>query len=574
MKLTLGKKIGLGFTSMLLLLFILGGNAYLNLQSSQIAAEKIALSSKRLTILNNINSSFSDGISAIRGFMAYGDDEYSNQIDSCLSRAIELEKELLAVANEDKKTVVEDLINTTANYRNNILNGLSPLVRLQYQALAAGDVEGFLARRNEADEMLKSLLSINERINIVIRSHVSENEQIVNSEIQDTINQAKRTVTGNLIITAVGLIIGIIISLLLTRMIRNPILAMAKGAEQFAQGDLRNPITVKSSDEIGQLASSLNKTRSNFIEILQGIIEASQHLNYASQEVASGAEQSSQATNQVAQATSDVAKAAKNQLDAVNEISAIIEQISAGIQQIAATTNTVAEASNQTVESAREGEKEIYSITQQMKNIEETVTGLETVVTELGRRSLEIGQIVDTISGIAGQTNLLALNAAIEAARAGEQGRGFAVVAEEVRLLAEQSQQAAKLIADLIGEIQADTNKAVLSMNEGSKEVKTGTEVVNQAGESFKTILQLIAGVSQQVLEISASTQQMATGSQQIVTSIEQISKLSNSMAAQTENVSASTEEAAASIEEVTSSAQSMAAISQQMEEAVSKFSV
>ena len=86
----------------------------------------------------------------------------------------------------------------------------------------------------------------------------------------------------------------------------------------------------------------------------------------------------------------------------------------------------------------------------------------------LGDRSQEVGQIVDTISGIAGQTNLLALNAAIEAARAGEQGRGFAVVAEEVRKLAEQSQEAAKHIADLISHIQADTEDAVQAMQEGN----------------------------------------------------------------------------------------------------------
>jgi len=86
----------------------------------------------------------------------------------------------------------------------------------------------------------------------------------------------------------------------------------------------------------------------------------------------------------------------------------------------------------------------------QMGHIEESVIRSAHVVAKLGERSKQIGQIVDTISGIAGQTNLLALNAAIEAARAGEQGRGFAVVAEEVRKLAEQSQDAAKQIPSII----------------------------------------------------------------------------------------------------------------------------
>lgn len=145
----------------------------------------------------------------------------------------------------------------------------------------------------------------------------------------------------------------------------------------------------------------------------------------------------------------------------------------------------------------------------------------------MGERSKEIGQIVDTISGIAGQTNLLALNAAIEAARAGEQGRGFAVVAEEVRKLAEQSQEAAKKIAELIGEIQGDTDKAVIAMNEGTREVKTGAEVVNVAGAAFREIAEMVTQVSGQVKEISAALQQMASGSRQVASSVKKIDELS-----------------------------------------------
>lgn len=138
-----------------------------------------------------------------------------------------------------------------------------------------------------------------------------------------------------------------------------------------------------------------------------------------------------------------------------------------------------------------------------MSQIDGTVTSSARVVAKLGERSKEIGQIVDTISGIAGQTNLLALNAAIEAARAGEQGRGFAEVADEVWKLAEQSQETAKKIETLIGDIQADTDTAVMAMNSGTLEVKTGAEVVNTAGAAFRGIAELINEVSSQVQGIS-----------------------------------------------------------------------
>lgn len=200
-------------------------------------------------------------------------------------------------------------------------------------------------------------------------------------------------------------------------------------------------------------------------------------------------------------------------------------------------------------------------------------TSAEAVI-KLGDRSKEIGQIVDTISGIAGQTNLLALNAAIEAARAGEQGRGFAVVAEEVRRLAEQSQDAAKQIADLINEIQSDTDKAVVGINEGTKEVKVGTEVVTTAGQAFRQIASLIEELSVKGQEIDLAIQKVQDDSQKIVLAINEIDKVSKNSAGQAQTVSAATEEQSASIEEIAASSQGLAKMSSALQVAIEKFRI
>jgi methyl-accepting chemotaxis protein len=209
-----------------------------------------------------------------------------------------------------------------------------------------------------------------------------------------------------------------------------------------------------------------------------------------------------------------------------------------------------------------------------MNKIEETTNASVEVVTVLGERSKEIGQIVDTISGIAGQTNLLALNAAIEAARAGETGRGFAVVAEEVRKLAEQSQGAAKQISDLISEIQKDTNTAVVTMNAGSEQVKIGAEVVGATGDSFKQIMQFVMEVSAQVKDISSAIQHMADNSQHIVTIVKKMDDLSIKGADEAQNVSAATEEQSASMQEIAFSSQNLAKMAEQLQQEVKKFKI
>jgi methyl-accepting chemotaxis protein len=209
-----------------------------------------------------------------------------------------------------------------------------------------------------------------------------------------------------------------------------------------------------------------------------------------------------------------------------------------------------------------------------MSKIEESVSGSAQIVAKLGDSSKQIGEIIDTIAGIASQTNLLALNAAIEAARAGEQGKGFAVVAEEVRKLAEGSEQAARQIATIISQIQEDTEGAVVAMNQGTKEVAAGANVVQSAGATFNDIANQLGGVSGQIKEITAAIHELAQGSQQIVASVRDIDQVSKQTAEQTETVSAATEEQAAAMGEIASSSQSLAKLAEDLQHSISRFRV
>ncbi|SDE88997.1 methyl-accepting chemotaxis protein [Sporomusa acidovorans] len=375
-------------------------------------------------------------------------------------------------------------------------------------------------------------------------------------------------------ILVVLILSGCLIRLVAVR-IATPLGTLEAVANRIAGGDLKlHQIDVNSQDEVGRLARAFETMVENLRNLVQQIGNSAEQVAASSEELTASSDQAAQASNHIATSITDMAGGTTEQLAAANDASAVVEQMSAGIQQVAASANQVAAQSSQAADKAKDGDKAIDKAVTQMSHIENTVNTSAQVVTKLGERSHEIGQIVDTISGIAGQTNLLALNAAIEAARAGEQGRGFAVVAEEVRKLAEQSQEAAKKIAELIGEIQGDTDKAVLAMNAGTQEVKTGAEVVNAAGNSFREIVELVTNVSGQIKEISAAIQQISTGSQQIVGSVKKIDDLSKKSAAESQSVSAATEEQLASMEEIATSSQALANLAQDLQTAVAKFQI
>ena len=435
-------------------------------------------------------------------------------------------------------------------------------------ALAGKQQEAYLYFVNNAAKNIDT-------VNVLMKELADYNSKV--SEEEKVKSEALVSFTNKLMagITLVAIVLSLGIGWFIARMIANPLALLVGMAQEVSQGNLAvKRIDVDSKDEIGQLAKEFQVMTENLGGLVKNVAQTAEQVAASSEELTASAEQSAQATNQVAISISEVAQGAEKQVNAVGETSAVIEQMSAGIQQVAANANNMAGISDKTADAAKDGSKAVETAINQMINIEKTVTNSAEVVSKLGERSKEIGQIVDTISGIAGQTNLLALNAAIEAARAGEQGRGFAVVADEVRKLAEQSHDAAKQIANLIREIQGETDKAVVAMGDGTREVKLGAEVVNTAGRAFGEIVKLINQVSEQATDITAAIQQMASGSQQIVTSVREVDKIGKNIASQTQTVSAATEEQSASMEEIASSSESLSQMAQELQRAVSKFRV
>ncbi|MDR3589111.1 MAG: methyl-accepting chemotaxis protein [Negativicutes bacterium] len=402
-------------------------------------------------------------------------------------------------------------------------------------------------------------------------------DAFVQKKAQQQASQLRTNILLGVFSCLSALVLSAILAFYLGNSLAKPFLVMRTRIMKMADGDYSqdvDPAFLRRADEFGDMAKAFDALNKNMRNVIRNIMKATEQVSASAEELTASAEQSAQAANQVAVVITEVADGAEKQLKAVDETASTIGQMTAGIQQIAVNANTVAGTSSNSAEAAAEGSKAVEKAISQMEYIEQTVTRSSRVVAKLGDRSKEIGQIVGTISGIAGQTNLLALNAAIEAARAGEAGRGFAVVAEEVRKLAEQSQDAAKQIAGLIGEIQQDTDSAVVAMSEGTKEVQVGAQVVNEAGDTFKHIFASFNEVTGQIREISAAIQQMAGGSQQVVAAVREIDVVSKDTAGRAQTVSAATEEQSATMEEIAASSQALARMAEELAQAVSRFKI
>lgn len=377
------------------------------------------------------------------------------------------------------------------------------------------------------------------------------------------------TVSILFILIAIGVI------LFIARHFTKPIEALRDECQLLAEGDLRERnVVIDSEDELGQLGSGFRKMQKNLQTLVRNVHMQTEQLAASSEELTATAEQSAEATQQVVESMVGVAADTEDQRETTVQAHAAVQQVSSGLEDMAAKAQDVDQQSAETERMASMGDVAVKQAVDEMAKIKGSVGEVKSVVEKLGERSSAIGEIITTISNIAGQTNLLALNAAIEAARAGEHGRGFAVVAEEVRKLAEQSQVATSRISEMVNAIQLDTDVAVEAMRHSSTMVEDGSEAVDTAGTSFNEILQFVQKTSKQVKEISVAIDHIAKSSEGVVASVTKIDKVSKTTASRAESVSSVAQEQSAATESIAAASRNLAELAAQLQTAVSAFQV
>ena len=405
---------------------------------------------------------------------------------------------------------------------------------------------------------------------IELQDRAAKNAETIYLQNDADQEAANRNMLIKIILAAI-VMIGF--SIWIAKEITTPLRKMVTVCGTLRDGDFRiTPRTVTRRDEFGEMANVLADMREALNKLMKHTNGSTDQIAAASEELTASSMQSAQASTQIATSVTNAAEAVNSQQHAVNSSTVSVEKIAGSVEGIQKRAAAAAENSASVAEEAQSGKQAIGQSVDQMKHVETIVSSAAELVDKLGARSQEIGQIVDTISGIAGQTNLLALNAAIEAARAGEHGRGFAVVAEEVRKLAEQSQEAAQQIADLIAGIQTDTGSAVASMQEGRSAVIQGTQSVEGLREMFVKIHGLIGDISRQVMDMSEAVKVVAGDAQRITGEVSSIDAHSKKVSDEMQSVSAATEEQSASCEEIASASDSLAKLAQDLQLSLQKF--
>lgn len=325
-----------------------------------------------------------------------------------------------------------------------------------------------------------------------------------------------------------GAVLGVIVAAIFAHLMIAAWVGVAIHAEAVVDNALMQYIYTGRLDEAGRALMAINILQARVDTILCRIGTYANHLSTTAGESAQTAQQTSQGVLQ--------------QQNEIDQVAAAINEMSATVQEVARNAAAASQATLRADQEANKGKNVVAQTIHAINTLASEVESAAGVIARLEGDSASIGRVIDVIRSIAEQTNLLALNAAIEAARAGEQGRGFAVVADEVRTLAQRTQQSTQEIQQMIERLQSGAMEAVQVMAQGRMQAQASVEQAAFAGASLASITEAVTTITDMNTQIASAAEEQSTVAEEVNRNVVNISRSAEQTAERSQRTSQSSE--------------------------------
>ncbi len=394
------------------------------------------------------------------------------------------------------------------------------------------------------------------------------------AERLDGMNDASVAAAKRVLLTLalVSLLTGAALSVGFIYSITRSLNSLRDSVGEFATGDLTARFDVGGRDEVTQVARALADMGDKLRDAMRSINNASGRLGETAEEFSALAEESNAGVEESRAGVDDVSSQMESLAAASQEINASVEEVASGAQSTAQKGTEMAGDVEQARTAGEEGVRAVERAVTSIKKVASDAEAASKQVRELGDRAREIQSFVARIGGIADQTNLLALNAAIEAARAGEAGRGFAVVAEEVRKLAEESNEAAKKIAELASIITKDLDGVVASSEDNARDSLATSRLAEETRDTIDRMMEALSKISSATQDMAAVSEEQAASSEEIAGAVQNIASRVSSAAASSDLVRNQMMEVGTSSERVAQGSEQLAGLAGELRKLVAAF--